>query len=164
MMNKSRFYPMSIRTLARRRMSVRAGVGRNQTAPRRGTTLVELMVSGILLGTVMMVTVPTLGWIAKERRAAQRRQEAIAEVANLMERVTVTSWEQITPQGLGQIKLSEDSARQLPGAVLKLDVVSNPSDPNSKQIVIDLRWKNRTGRIGAPVRLSAWVYRNGRGE
>jgi hypothetical protein len=131
---------------------------------RRGFTLLEVTVAGVLLGTVMAVSVPTLGWIVQQRRASLQRQEAIAEVANIMERITLGPWEQITTENVETIKLAGETGRQLPGAKLRIGVEKEPATPDAKRIAIELAWKNRAGRNDAPVRLTAWVYRKGRAE
>ena len=133
-----------------------------QSTRCRGVTLVEVIVSGILLGAVTMVAVPTLGWIARERRAADRRQEAIAELENVMDRFSARPWQQITPEGAARIALSESTRRQLPGAMLQSSVETNPQAPDEKQIRVELSWQNRIGKQMAPQRLTAWVYRTGR--
>ncbi len=134
------------------------------TKPRRGMTLVEVIVAGVLIGTVMSVALPTLGWIGQQRRASLERQEAIAEVANIMERITVEPWERITTENVRTIKLADDTERQLPEAKLTIAVSSKPPAPDAKRIAVELTWKNRAGRRVAPVRLVAWVYRSGRAK
>ena len=134
------------------------------TRRRRGFTLLEVTVAGVLLGTVMAVTVPTLGWIVQQRRASLQRQEAIAEVANIMERITIRPWEQITTENVATLKLADETERQLPGAKLRVTVDAKPTTPDAKRIAIELAWRNRAGRSNAPVRLTAWVYRKGRAE
>ena len=95
-------------------MTKRCNCSTKQSTRYRGVTLVEVIVSGILLGAVMMVALPTLGWIARERRAADRRQEAIAELENMMDRFSARPWQQITPEAAARIALSDSIRRQLP--------------------------------------------------
>ena len=54
---------------------------------RRGFTLIEMMVAGVLLTTVMMIVVPAIFWVHRERRQTERYQIAMVEVENMMERV-----------------------------------------------------------------------------
>ena len=52
----------------------------------------------VLLMIAMTLTVKVLGWVALERRAAERRQRAVMEVANVMERITAYPFEEVTPE------------------------------------------------------------------
>ena len=129
---------------------------------RLGMTLVEVIVSGILLGAVMTIAVPTLSWVVRERRAADRRLQALFAVENVMERFTTRKWDEISDDSAKQIELSQAIRDQLPGAVLKCAVHTKPNAPDEKRIAMELTWSGRMGKALAPVRLTTWVYRGGR--
>ena len=44
--------------------------------------------AAVLLMIAMTLTVKVMGYVGIERRATERRQRALLEVANLMERIT----------------------------------------------------------------------------
>jgi hypothetical protein len=67
----------------------------------------------------------------------------------------------LTTAALGEEKLSPAAARQLPGAELKLEVAPAAKEPNAKRITATLRWQDRSGQPGAPVRLTTWRYKIG---
>ena len=46
----------------------------------------------------------------------------------------------------------------LPGLERQVEVKELLETPRSKQVVVSIRWKGRSGQLVAPVRLSAWVY------
>ncbi|MGH7202422.1 MAG: type II secretion system protein [Planctomycetaceae bacterium] len=125
-------------------------------ALRRGFTLVELIVAAILLGTLMLITVPTLKWASDQRRDAQKRQEAVEEAANLMERLTARPWDELTNENLQDVTLAEELRPQFPGA--ELEVAVQEAD-DAKRIRILLHYADHAGRPTAPVRLTAWVQR-----
>jgi type II secretory pathway pseudopilin PulG len=129
---------------------------------RRGTTTVEVVVAGILLGTVMSIAVPALSWVVHERRAADRRQQATLEIENLMEEFTARGWDEITQETATKLELSEHVAQQLPESSLSCTVDSKPNETDAKRIHIEMAWSNRKGQTLAPVRLTTWVYRPGR--
>jgi type II secretory pathway pseudopilin PulG len=137
---------------------------KSNCAVRPGTTLVEIVVAGILLGTVMSIAVPALSWVVRERRAADRRQQATLEVENLMEQFTARSWDEITQQTAANLELPDQVTQQLPEASLSCTVDSKPETPDSRRIHIELAWSNRKGQTLAPVRLTTWVYRQGRSQ
>jgi hypothetical protein len=128
---------------------------------RRGSLLVEVAMAMALLMIAMALTVKVVGWVAHERRAAERRERAIAEVANLMERVTAYPFEQVTPELAARITLSEAARQSLKGAELTIDVAgqtaSAAAQTAAKRIAIKLRWRDQSGEWVAPVRLTSWI-------
>ena len=57
--------------------------------------------------------------------------------------------------------MSESTAAFLPGSTLDLQVTPFDDAPIRKKIVVEIRWRERSGRTEAPVRLVAWTYRRG---
>lgn len=154
------------RSSAYRRQALLSYVPDGPDTPRgRGAfTLIELMVSGILLGVVMLIAVPTLDWIGKEGRATERRRQALIEVANIMDRITVQPWEQITTEAMGQLEPAPHLQGRFSGLELSVNVFSDPAQADAKRVVAELRWKDDKGQMVAPVCLTAWAYRDGRSQ
>jgi hypothetical protein len=115
----------------------------------------------VMLVIAMSLTVKVLGWVALERRAAERRRRAVLEVANVMERITAYPFEEVTPDLTRRITLSTTAGQSLPESDLVVEVTN--SDPgagrSAKRIAIRLRWKGRSGEWDAPVRLTSWIER-----
>jgi hypothetical protein len=128
---------------------------------RRGSLLAELAMATVLVTIAMTLTVRVLGWVALERRGAERREQAVVEVANLMERITAYPFEEVTPDLAGRLTLSEAARRSLPDPELAVDVsgVDHASAQGlaAKRIAIRLRWRGTTGEWVAPVRLTSWI-------
>jgi hypothetical protein len=124
-------------------------------------TLVELTIAALLLGVAMTATVQILGWVAAERRSLERRQCAVQEAGNLMERLSARPWDRLPAAGVRDVTLSEPARRLLPGAELTVavDEPDRTGPVESKRIALRIRWRNRAGGWDAPVRLSAWTYR-----
>ncbi len=76
----------------------RAVRSRRRVLHRRGSLLAEVTMSTVLLVIIMGMTVKVLGWVALERRAAERREQAVVEVANLMERLAAHPYDEVTPE------------------------------------------------------------------
>jgi hypothetical protein len=150
--------------LDRRRDPTRETVARR---PRRGTLLVEVAMAAVLLIIAMTLTVKVLEWVAHERRASDRRERALAEVGNLMERITAYPIEQVTPELAGRMKLTPAALRSLPGSELKVDIAGDRGgdapEPSSKRIAITLRWRDRSGGWDSPVRLTSWIHARRKG-
>jgi type II secretory pathway component PulJ len=120
--------------------------------------MLELLIAGVLLGVLMTVCVQMLSAAAAQRRAADDRQTAIREAANLMERLSTVSFDKLTPEGVAKLQLSDEARRALPGGELEIQLSSPPSEPGAKRIVLLLRWQDRSGRPVRPVRLTAWRF------
>ncbi len=125
---------------------------------RRGTTILELLFAGALLATLMTVCLQMLAATAAQHRAAEDRQTAIREAANLMERLGAISFDDLTPQRVAQVQLSQQARRALPGGELEIELNGPADQPAVKRIVVLLRWQDKTGRFVRPVRLVAWRY------
>jgi hypothetical protein len=128
---------------------------------RRGSLLVEVAMATVLLMIAMALTVKVLTLLGHERRSVERRQQALAEVANLMERVTAYPFEQVTPELARRITLSSAALAALPDPELALEVSDCPPEQGrtARRIAIRLRWRGRSGTWEAPVRLTSWIER-----
>ena len=134
---------------------------KSQISGRRGFTLLELAAAGVLMAAALVVCVQVLGWIALERRAADRRQWATQEVSNVMEHLTTRSWDELTAEAAQGVQLSQSASEVLPEAELHADVTISEMEPAAKRITVELRWRNRAGEFDAPVRLTTWLFRRG---
>ena len=127
-------------------------------AGRCGFSLVEMMVSAVLLGALAAFVLPTLGWVSQERRTAGEHQELLEAGANLMDRFTAQAWEQITQEAAAALQLPERLQQR---AQAELDVAVEPrdGDPPAKRVRLRIDWTDVGGRPAPPVRISSWVYR-----
>jgi Tfp pilus assembly protein PilV len=125
---------------------------------RRAITLLEVMVAGVLVGAITVLCLQVLGAATTQRRAVETEQTAVREAANLMERLTVTPWADLTPQGTEQVRLSQEALQSLPDADLQINVTTTADQPPAKRIDLSLRWQNRNGQPQRHVELVAWVY------
>ena len=134
---------------------------RSTRSRRRGSLLVEVAMAAVLLMIAMTLTVKVLGFVALERRASERRQRALFEVANLMERITAYPFDEVTPELAGRLTLSPAARQSLPDSELAVDVAGSEPGPgrSAKRIAIKLRWRGPDGEWVAPVRLTSWIER-----
>lgn len=131
---------------------------------RRAFTMLEITVISAMLMAAMATTLQVVSWVAIQRRAADRRQLAIQEVANLMERLAARPWKRLSAEGTKDLTISESARAGLPGARLEIEVDDRGQEKEgAKRIRLRLSWRNRAGTSEAPVRLTAWRFR-GKGE
>jgi hypothetical protein len=128
---------------------------------RRGFGTVEIAVSSILLVAAMVLVAQLAIGVAGERLATGRRQRAVQEAANVMERLTSRPWDELTPALAGSIALTPDTLAFLRGGSVAVAIAPELRDPSAKKIVVEVRWRDRSGGQAAPARLVAWVYRRG---
>jgi hypothetical protein len=133
--------------------------GRDTIMTRRGAMLLETIVAGALLGTLLVLCLQLLGAAAAQRRAADQRQCAVQELANVVERVAARPWAELNTTALATEKLSPWAADQLPGAQLKIEVSTNTKQPEAKRIALSLRWQDRSGQLLPPLTITTWRYR-----
>ena len=60
----------------------------------QGSLLAELAMSAAMLMIAMALTVKVLGWVGVQQRAWDRRQVAVQEASNLMERLTARPFDE----------------------------------------------------------------------
>jgi hypothetical protein len=122
--------------------------------------LAELAMSAVMLMVALALVVKVLGWVAAERRGAERREWAVQEASNLLETMTAGPFESVTAEAAARAALSPQARQMLPGAELKLDVARDDAagGADSKRVTVRIRWRDRSGSWDTPVRLSTWIY------
>ena len=124
---------------------------------RRGIGVMELVVAGALLGTLLVVCLQLLTATAAQRRVAEQRQLAVLEVGNAMERLASRPWAELKPE-MAAPQLSPSVRDRLPGAELKVEVTTPSAEPGTKRIVVSLRWQDRAGQFVSPVKIATWRW------
>jgi type II secretory pathway pseudopilin PulG len=133
-------------------MSPRAANSRRFTA----FTLIEVIVAVTLLGAGLVLTCEVLHWTSLLRRENERRQCAMQEAANALERIRGWSWQELVAEQPPELALSESALRQLPQGDLQLEIAADPDDSDARRIAVEVSWQLRDGQPAAPVRLIAW--------
>jgi prepilin-type N-terminal cleavage/methylation domain-containing protein len=126
---------------------------------RRGFTLLECMVAGVLLGATALLCLQTIAATTAARRAEGRRQTALLEASNLMERLAARPWAELTTEGAKDVTLGEEAKQTLPGAQLDVRVDDETPEPAAKRITVSITYDGPGGEPVRPARLVAWRYR-----
>ncbi len=84
--------------------------------------MIELLVAASLLATLLTVCVQLSGAASAEQRALRQRQAAMNEAANVLERLAIRPWNELTDKGLGNLPLSAAARQSLPAARLEVRV------------------------------------------
>jgi hypothetical protein len=128
------------------------------TTSRRGIALLETVIASGLLVVLVAVSLRMLSTTSAQRRAVEKRSIALAEAANVAEQISMLPWEEITTEGLGEVQLSPAASQSLPKGELKLAVEASTSGPPGLRVSIEIIWRQSSGRLESPVRLSFWTY------
>jgi len=126
---------------------------------RRGYNILELTVATVILVALMGVSLKWFVATAGQRRAADRRQAALREAANAMERLAVRPWEELTPEGVSKLAASLPVNEFLPGGQLSAQVTQPAGEPETKILAVTVRWQARQETPAEQVRLVTWKYR-----
>jgi Tfp pilus assembly protein PilE len=125
---------------------------------RRGMTLLELAVAGVLLAALTAVCAKFFAAAAAQRRALAERQTALQVAGNLMERLAVRPYEQLSTEKLSQEKLPLWAVAALPKAALKIEVTDAAGPPAGKRIALRLTWSGHDPAAPFCVQLTSWRY------
>lgn len=129
-------------------------------ARRRGFSLVEIAVACVLFGTMAIIALQVIGWVATDRQAISRREGATRVVSNLMERILAHPWADQTAAGLAPLADSARGSKSLAATQLRVEVTpAAPIDGRaSRKILVEVVWPDRMRVAEAPIRLVAWTF------
>ncbi len=125
---------------------------------RRGATIVEAVVSLVVLSTVTMIVVQSMAGMFGQQRMLRQQALAREEAANLMERAFALPWDQLTNDELAGWEISEPSLRSHAQAKLAMEVVPLEQSPASKRIRIEISVPQPNRQASVEVQLVAWRY------
>ena len=130
----------------------------------RGITTIELIVSMSLLALLFSTILPMLRWADWQKKESQRRTIATQFASNLLEELTSQKYAGLTKAIAEQSEVPEEYREVLPDAKLNVDLTPTEESPVGQKITVTLRWTNRSGQSSRPVRLTSYVYQNGRNQ
>ncbi len=129
-----------------------------QVAQRRGFGLPEIAVTALILALTIVIVGEGVVWLANSRRSADRKQRAIQEAANLMERISARPWNELTPEFGQSITLDPATSALLSQGKVEVIIAQTTSAPLAKKISVAVQSRDAMGNPQRPVRLVTWVY------
>lgn len=127
---------------------------------RRAFTLLELIVTCLLLGILFTVMVPLLATTARQRQSSDRRLAAITHAANVLERWIARDYADLAGGTTESVPLPDDMAQLLPRGAVDVSVADESQGPAARRIAVTVQWQDRHGPA-RPVRITGWVFRTG---
>lgn len=129
-----------------------------RSSARRGYGLIDLTIASLLIAVAVGIAAKSVVWVAAERRGAERRERAMQEAANLMERLAARPRDELTPALAESLTLSPATASALRDGSLEVAIGPAPGEPRAKVVSIVIRWVDSSGGLASPVRLVAFVH------
>ncbi len=121
--------------------------------------LLEAVVASVVLAATMTACLQLLGTAAGQRRAIRQQQAALREAGNVLERLSVRPWDELTPANAQQVQLSPEARAALPEGKLTVEITTPPDEQNARRSAGAVEWQDRSGAWPPPVRLVTWRYR-----
>ncbi len=126
---------------------------------RRGFSMLEMMVAAALLTCTMAMVAQMLGRSNARRRDAGHHRIAVQEAANVMERLSVRPFDELTPDGVANEQLSPQATESLREGVVEVHVSEVAGEPDARRIGVAVRWRGRPAQPAPSVELVTWRYR-----
>jgi Tfp pilus assembly protein PilV len=125
---------------------------------RRGMTLFELTMALFILTTAIAAILQLVAFSASQRRAADQRRIALAEVANQAERIALLSWDQTAPEALTTWQPSAELAAVLPQAKCQVESLDEAGPPVGRRLRLSVTWTNAAGQEVVPAAVTIWKF------
>jgi prepilin-type N-terminal cleavage/methylation domain-containing protein len=139
-------------------MNRRIGQPLSKRTDRRGFTLTETTVAMVVLAAAIVAVAQLMAAVATRRLASERETVAQQEVANLMERVFIVPWAELSEENVAGFQLSETCQQRLPEPKLDISVKSAAGSPAGRQVRVELTWMDSGGQSRRSAGLTAWRY------
>ena len=126
-------------------------IRRVDTGHRPGITIIELLVSGILLTFVVVLVSPLLLRCGQLRQSAAQRQLATQIASNFLERLDAG---QPRPAATAALTSGWNTDTWLPGLELSVEIDDHD---DRRRATITVGWATPSGQPARPVRLTGWL-------
>jgi prepilin-type N-terminal cleavage/methylation domain-containing protein len=135
--------------------SIKQLVGRHA---RRGMTVIEIVAAAAILAVLLASVVQAFRVFDTHRRVAERRAVALETTQSLLEQLSNTPWDGLTPAIAEKLAIPAAVKSFLPGANVAASVADVSEPVVAKRVSVELKWNAPSGAEARPVRLTSWVY------
>tara|TARA_Y100000588_G_scaffold217741_1_gene231646 strand:- start:3113 stop:3538 length:426 start_codon:yes stop_codon:yes gene_type:complete len=126
-------------------------IRRVDTGHRPGITIIELLMSGILLTFVVVLVSPQLLRCGQLRQSAAQRQLATQIASNVLERLDAR---QPRPAAVAAATSGWNTDTWLPELELSVELDDREGQ---RRVTIAVGWSTSSGQPARPVRLTGWL-------
>ena len=125
---------------------------------RRAYTILEVTIASVMFIACAVVIAQMLHLIARQERATDARQAAIRTVANRLEVLQASSWDELEVRPARDEPVPEIVLAVLKTATMHSEV-SAVEEGAARQIRVWIEWRDPAGNRVQPIELSAWKHR-----
>lgn len=126
--------------------------------PRRGFTLLEVIVTVIVFGIVLSIVANLTRRAIDQRRRLDVRRAALLEVSNALEILEADRSARPAPGESRELSLPEFLTSQLDSPRLIARATALDGAPGGVRLDVELTWMTEHGRRSAPLELSTILY------
>ncbi len=126
---------------------------------RQAMTFLELAVAIVLAAALSTMVLQAVAWSMMARRQMDQRQAALVAADNALERLTAKSWLELAPHGPKDESPAEADVQSLPDGRLTTEIRPVASEPDARQLIVEVHWTNQIGGEDAPIHLTTFVWR-----
>jgi hypothetical protein len=127
--------------------------------PRRGATIIEFVVACSLLGSLMLLVVPSAIRIGRVQRMIRHDRIAMDEATNQLDRLAQLSFSQVK-QEIDTLTPSEFATAGLPNPRLSGTLQESEA---GYRLALEIAWDS-PGRSVAPLTMATWLFPASRTE
>ena len=125
---------------------------------RRGFSVFEVSASAVLLAALVSGSLEMIRRVLLIQEETRKNDIAHCEVANLMETVALTPWEELTEDNLSRLELSDAVLSELHNARLEVHVEATKADTDGKRILLRLLWNDPNNNDLSKAELACWRF------
>jgi type II secretory pathway component PulJ len=130
----------------------------NAVVRRSGTTLLEVIAAGAILGVLLIVCAQMLSRAVVQQQAIAHRRAALQMACNAMERAQAQSWDEVDGARMESIAQAVVEQGMLRNGRVVLVVDQPESMPPSKRIHVTVSWTEGSDEVERKQELTAWRY------
>lgn len=124
--------------------------------------MAEVLAAAALMSVVTVIALPIVSSVAAVREESVKRNQAVIEVANVMERVAALRRSgPVSVAELGSLTVSDSITDLLDDHQLAITLGEPGGTPPARELTVSLSWRNDAGDRVAPVTVTAFVYEKG---
>jgi hypothetical protein len=120
--------------------------------------MIESCAAAAVLGAALVVVAALLTSLARQRQGASRHAQAVIVADNLLERLTATPYEAVTPEQAEFVLRASNVAELLPHGEAKIRLSEVAGPPAGKRIEVDVSWRAGGGPSSRHW-VATWVYK-----
>lgn len=124
----------------------------------RGTTLFEATMALAVVALALTALVQLLASLQHQRRLVERRSLALLEASNALERLMNLPVDELAPEKIRALRLSDIALAQIPGGELSVEMSEPSGTPAARRVLVTVVGAGPDGSPETLGQLTAWRF------